>query len=155
MRNNWYLELIFPFLEVCKKTKKFWYFCGNKKISWILKKDLAEVGAKVIMDGCDKEILNLANKPISFKELGEELIKAINEQIEIKEVSKNEYKEWIKTTDISKLGLYLTETYQDYLLAGNNGEEDATSEDMESIIQHPVTPYSEAIKYLFEHGNCY
>ena len=134
-----------------KKIKNFLYYCGDKKISWILKKDLAEAGAKVIIDGSEKEILDFANRPISFKELGEYLVEATKEKIEIKEVSKEEFNQFIKETDISKTGSYLSTAYQDYLIKGNNGEENGTVDDLENILQHPVTNYSESIKYLFEH----
>ena len=152
LRNNWYIELIFPFLEAAKKEKKLLYYCGDKKISWILKKDLAEVGANVILDGYDGEILDLANKPVSFKELGEFLIQATGEKIEIKEVSKDEFEKWISKVQISQLGLYLVKNYQDYLVKGNNGEEDASEKDVEKILKHSITNYPDSIKFLIEHG---
>lgn len=143
LRNNWYFEMIFPLLDVGRQTKKFLYFCGDKKLSWILKKDLTEVGAKVIIDGCDKEILNLANKPVTFKELGECLKEATKEEIDIKSVLKEEFEAWLKEQKISQVGTYLATSYQDYMVQGNNGEEDATAEEMESILKHPITSYTD------------
>ena len=155
LRNNWYFEMIFPLLDVGRQTKKFLYFSGEKKLSRILRKDLTEAGANVIIDGCDKEILNLANKPVTFKELGESLKEAIKEEIEIKAVSKEEFETWLKEQKISQLVSYLATSYQDYMVKGNNGEEDATAEDLESILKHPVTSYIDSIKYLTEHGCSY
>lgn len=152
LRNNWYFEMIFPLLNVGRKTKKFLYFSGDKKLSWVLKKDLAEVGAKVIIDGCDKEILDLANKPVTFKELGEFLIEATHEKVEIKEVSKAEFEEWLKNQEISQIGSYLAISYQDYMIKGNNGEEDATAEEIENFLKHPLTSYTDSIKYIIENG---
>ena len=151
LRNNWYFEIIYPLLLVAKNEKKLLYYCRDKKISWILKKDLAEAGAKIIIDGYDKEILDFANKPISFKELGAYLEEATKEKIEIKEVSKEEFNNFIGKTNISKMGSYLSTAYQDYMIKGNNGEENATAEDLEKILQHPVTSYPDSIKYLLDH----
>ena len=151
LRNNWYLELIFPLLETAKKQKKLLYYSGDKKISWILKKDLAEAGAKIILDKCDKEILDFANKPCSLKELGNYLIEATNEKIHIKEVTKEEFENWINSTGISQMGRFLSISYQDYILKGNNGEENGTPEDLEQILNHSVTSYPDSIKYLLNH----
>ena len=38
--------------------------------------------------------------------------------------------------------------YQDYTLAGNNGEENLTSDELEKTLGHPITPFTEALKEL-------
>ena len=48
------------------------------------------------------------------------------------------------------MGSYASTAFQDYLIKGNNGEEDGTAEDLEKILQHPVTSYPDSIKNLLE-----
>ena len=50
--------------------------------------------------------------------------------------------------EITDLGRMLAASYQDYALAGNNGEENLTAEVFEKVLGHPLTPLADAIKEL-------
>ena len=50
--------------------------------------------------------------------------------------------------EISDLGRMLAASYQDYAVAGNNGEENLTTDDFEKVLGHPLTSLADAIKEL-------
>lgn len=148
LRNNWYLELISPFIANSVETKKFWYYSGDEQISWALKREYAEVGAKVIAGGNYGSVLELAGRPCTFKELAQAAEAATDQSIDIQEVTRNDFNHNMAQTGISQLGLILATTYQDYAIAGNNGESEASPDVFEKVLGHPLTPLSEALKEL-------
>lgn len=149
LRNNWYLELISPFIANSLETKKYWYYSGNEQISWALKREYAEAGARVIAGGNYGSVFEFAGRPITFKELAQAAEVAVDQTIDIKEVTRNEFDRNIALTNISKMGLMLATTYQDYAIAGDNGESEASPDVFEKVLGHPLTPLSEALKELF------
>lgn len=148
LRNNWYLELIAPFISASVKTKEFRYYSGEAQISWALKREYAEAGAKVIAGGDYAPVLELAGTPHTFKELAQAAETAADQPIEIQEVTRNEFDRHMAQTGISQMGLMLATNYQDYAAAGNNGETDASPSVFEEVLGHPLAPLSEAVKEL-------
>lgn len=144
LRDNWYVEMPASYLNACKKYGKYLYFSDEGVVSWALKREYAEAGARVIADGSYEGILNLSNTPITYKELGE----AFNLETEL--VSRKEFENVLSKLDISDIGAMLTLTYQDYAQAGGNGEEEGNPTEFEKILGHPLTPYSEAIEEVIE-----
>jgi len=145
LRNNWYLELIAPFIANSVKEKKFWYYSGDAQISWALKREYAEAGARVIAGGHYGSVLELAGRPCTFNELAQAAEAATDQAIDINEVNRNDF---VAQTGISQMGMMLATTYQDYAIAGNNGESEASSVVFEKVLGHPLTPLSEALKEL-------
>lgn len=150
LRNNWYLEIIAPFLKAASDAGKFDYYSGDKKISWALKREYAEAGAKVILNKNENEILNLSGNPVTLRDLGQATAKAMNKNIEIDEVNKDEFGKYLNKIDISSLGTMLVNTYQDYAINGNNGEDKANSKTFENILGHPLTPLDKGISELIK-----
>jgi len=148
LRNNWYLELIAPFIADSVKAKKFWYYSGDEQLSWALKREYAEAGARVIAGGNYGPVLEFAGRPCTFKELAQAAEAATNQTIDIQEVTRNDFDRNIAQIEISQMGLMLGTTYQDYAKAGNNGESEASPAVFEKVLGHPLTPLSEALKEL-------
>ncbi|MFJ8072256.1 NAD(P)H-binding protein [Peribacillus sp. NPDC096447] len=148
LRNNWYLEIIAPFIATSVKTKNFWYYSGDEQISWALKREYAEAGARVIAGGNYGSVLEFAGRPSTLKELVHAAEAATSQTIDIQEVTRNDFDRNIAQTGISQMGLMLAKSYQDYAIAGNNGESEASPDVFEKVLGHPLTPLSKALKEL-------
>ncbi len=148
LRNNWYLEIIAPFLSVAAKTKEFPYYSREGKVAWALRREYAEAGARVIAEGGFEPILELTGEPYNFKELASAIADITEQSINIHETDKNTFVNTISKTDITELGLMLATSYQDYALKGYNGEDQANPSTFERVLGHPLTPLKEAIKEL-------
>ncbi|WP_462413627.1 NAD(P)H-binding protein [Neobacillus sp. Marseille-QA0830] len=148
LRNNWYLEIIAPFLSAAAKTKEFPYYSREGKLAWALKREYAEAGARVIAEGGFEPVLELTGEPYNFKELASAIADITEQSIYIHETDKNTFVNTISKTDITELGLMLATSYQDYALKGNNGENKANPSTFERVLRHPLTPLKEAIKGL-------
>lgn len=145
LRNNWYLEIIAPYLKVANETNNFFYYAKDNKVSWALKREYAEAGAKVILKESEKEIITLSRNGITFRELGEKL-RENNDSLRIKGISKEEWLKSVENTDISDIGRKTAVLYQDYALSGNNGEDKLSSKEFEEVLGHALTPMNKAIK---------
>lgn len=135
LRNGWYVEMMMPYIEASAKMGVFPYYAGDAKVAWVAKRDLAEAGARVIANGCDEEILELSGNAVTYAELA----KSTGKAMEIKPVSRNEFLAVMAKSGISQMGMMLAQSYQDYAVQGNNGEEKLTSDVLEKVIGHKLT----------------
>ena len=148
LRNCWYLEMAAPLAAAAIKTGRYPYYAGDALVSWALKHELAEAGARVITGEGYPEILELAGKPVSYKEIGEAAQALTDKGIELMAVTKDEFNKLMDGSGIDQIGLMLGNAYQDYALTGNNGEAESTPDIFEQVLGRPLTPISEAIGKL-------
>lgn len=139
LRNSWYMELNQGLFDYAKKTKKFEYFATKGKLSFALKREYAEAGARVIATGNEKEIINLANTPYSYLDMAEATKQAMNEDIEIKQIPMADYIPDLVQAGIDQQWAGVSESYQEYTFNENNGEENADKTEFERILGHPLT----------------
>ena len=148
LRDNWYTELISDFVKACVNTGKFPYYATEGKVAFALKREYAEAGARVITGEGYPEVLTFAGTPVSYEELAVAAEEAVGKKLDIRKVSKEEFATSFKEGEISQLGMMMGTNYQDYVLAGNNGEENLTPDELEKTLGHKITPLSEALKEL-------
>ncbi len=148
LRNSWYMELHQSFVNMAKKSGEIQYFSGKGKVSGLLKTELAEAGARVILGDNFPEIINLTSKPFYYGEFAEAVQIALNKDITIKEVSKEAYENFVATLNLSPMDTMLGGSMQQYAIAGNNGEEDSTPSTIETILGRELLPLAEAIKTI-------
>ena len=148
LRNCWYLEMAAPLAATAMKTGRYPYYAGDALVSWALKRELAEAGAKVITGEGFDEVLELGTTPVSYREIGEAAQTLTDKSIEIMAVTKDEFNSLMVDSGIDQVGLMLGGAYQDYAIAGNNGEAESTPDVFEKVLGHPLTPLAEALKEL-------
>ena len=148
LRDNWYTELISDFVKACVNTGKFPYYATEGKIAFALKREYAEAGARVITGEGYPEVLTFAGTPVSFAELAAVAEEIAGKKLDVKKGTKEAFASEFKEGEISQLGMMLGTNYQDYTLAGNNGEKDLTPEELEKTLGHPITPLADALKEL-------
>lgn len=148
LRNNWYTEVNQGLIRYAAKAKALPYFSEDGMISTALKREYAEVGARVIAEGGYPEILNLAGKPYNYQELAQAISKAIGEPVEIVETSEDEAMKHMLAGGISEQWANVANFYQEYVRKGNNGEAEADPTEFEKIFGRPLTPLAKAVKEI-------
>ena len=73
---------------------------------------------------------------------------AAEKKLDIYETPRGKFPMEFSVGEITDLGRMLAASYQDYAVAGNNGEENLTTDDFEKVLEHPVTPLADAIREL-------
>ena len=148
LRNNWYTELISDFVKACVNTGKFPYYATEGKIAFALKREYAEAGAKVITGEGYPEVLTFAGVPVTFAELAAVAEEIAGKKLDVRQVTKDEFASEFKSGEISQLGMMLGTNYQDYTLAGNNGEESLTPDELEKTLGHKIATLTEGLREL-------
>ena len=74
--------------------------------------------------------------------------RAGGKKLDVKVVTREEFETAFTEDEISPLGKMLSTNYQDYALAGNNGEEALSPEELEKVLGHEITPLPDALKEL-------
>ena len=144
LRDNWYVDMMASYMNACEKAGEFIYYSKDGVISWALKREYAEAGARVILNGNYGEVVNLSNTPVTYAELAESI------GLETKEVIKEEFMAQMADMDISEMGVMIASNYQDYALAGNNGEDEGDPSEFEEVLGHPLAPYSESVREVID-----
>ncbi len=74
--------------------------------------------------------------------------RAGGKKLDVKVVTREEFETAFTEDEISPLGKMLSTNYQDYALAGNNGEEALSPEELEKVLGREITPLVDALKEL-------
>lgn len=133
-------------LKSAKKTGKFYYTSDKGIISYALRREYAEAGARVILGNNNPEILNLARKGISFLELAKIVEKALGKKLEVKKVTLEEFEKYLDDAKATPVGKFGSISMQKYDQGGNNSEEKNNSTDFEKILGRPLESYEDIIK---------
>lgn len=148
LRNGWYSEINQPLFEFALETKKFPYFSKDAKLTFALKREYAEAGARVISNANYPKILNLTGQPISYQELGVATKTALGTDIDILDVTSDEFQNIIRENKITAQGLSIAQIYQKYALNSDNSEASADPTEFEQVLAHPLTTPVDTIKEL-------
>lgn len=148
LRNSWYMEVNQSLFDYAKKTNEFPYFATEGKLSFALKKEYAEAGARVIADGDYGEIINLAGQPRTYEQMALATQKAFDTEVNIKKISEENFVPTLENAGIS--GATVSKLYQEYTLKGNNGEAQADSTEFEEVLGHSLLDLPSAIKVATE-----
>ena len=148
LRNSWYTELNQALFDYAAKTRQFPYFAKEGKLSFALKREYAEAGARVIANGNYGEVLDLAGEPKSYHQIAFATQEALNTKLDIEEIPASKFVSTLESSGIPAQWASVSEAYQEYTLKGNNGEDKADTADFEKILGHPLMNLSSAIKEL-------
>ena len=146
LRDAFYLEISAPQLKAASVTGDFPYFAGEGRVAWALKREYAEAGARVILAGSAPEVVHLAGRPVTYGELGTALATTLKRSIVNRAVTRSAFMQSLPASGMSAMGQQLAVAYQDYALAGKNGEAQADTTEFERILGHRLTPLPEAIR---------
>ncbi|ORX86049.1 NAD(P)-binding protein [Anaeromyces robustus] len=141
LRNNWYIDLEEGLLHATKNTGSFLYTTKENKLSFALRREYAEVGARVILKEDNfyyNKIINLARTPFTYPELGKMVEEALGKKIEIKEVSMDEFQKYLEEANVTQQGKSVSLSMQTYVKNGNNGEELGDPKEFEEVLSRKL-----------------
>ncbi|GEO74940.1 NAD(P)-dependent oxidoreductase [Levilactobacillus namurensis] len=148
LRNGFYLEMVAPQLKAAIQTGYLSDASAGGRVAWVLKQDLAEAGARVVLADHTPEIVNLAGRPVTYQELGQVAAKVAQKTIQVHEVSGTQLLDNLAMAHLTPMEQQLTAAYQSYAQVGHNGEDVADSRTLEQILGRPVTDLAVAVEQI-------
>lgn len=145
LRNNWYLENELGFIEEGKNNRPFVYSAGEGKTGWALEREYAEAAAKVLLLDNPKEIYELAGPAVTYAQLAQALQKATGNDFEIKSVSDDEYKQYLKDTGTDEAYLDTIISFQDWI---HDGTLDENTTDLPEVLGHDLPTLEDSLKEI-------
>jgi len=146
LRNNWYLENEISSFKEAVSSNVWINSIGDAKVAWALRKDYAEAIAKVLAsNGHENTIYELSRKPISVKELVEEISKVTGKEISVNNIDKIQYSEILKSKGLPEPVVDFVVSLQTSI---TNGSLNVESEDFEKLLGHSVTSIEDSVKEI-------
>ena len=146
LRNNWYLENEISSFKEAVSSNVWTNSIGDAKVAWALRKDYAEAIAKVLAsNGHENTIYELSRKPISVKELVEEISKVTGKEISVNNIDKIQYSEILKSKGLPEPVVDFVVSLQ---VSITNGSLNVESEDFEKLLGHSVTSIEDSVKEI-------
>lgn len=148
LRNNWYLELDEAIIKAAVQTGKF-YYLSDKKISWTLRREYAEAGAKVILGEGYPKVIELTRNAVTYPELASAIEQATSRNLDVRKVTPQEFEENLSNAGIDNMGKALAMNMQNYAQC-DNGEEHFTQTAFEQVLGHPLSSLADSVKELLD-----
>ena len=148
LRNGWYLEMAAPLAAAAARTGVFPTFAPDAKVAWVLKRELAEAGARVVAGEGFPERIDLPGHPVSYTEFAAAAAEATGKDISVEVVDPDEYEKALEGSGISQLGLMLGQSYMAWAAAGDSLEAQADPAAFEKLLGRPLTPLPQALSEL-------
>ncbi|MGM0294375.1 SDR family oxidoreductase [Enterococcus mundtii] len=145
LRNNWYLENEMPLIGVALKTGQFVYAAGEGKTGWALKREYAEVAAKVLAGMDYPEVLELSGKPITYQALAEQVAKVSGKSLDILSLAPDEFTDKLTASGFSQGGAEMTTAIQNDI---RNNQLDVTSDDFAKVLGRELTSIEDGLREL-------
>lgn len=146
LRNNWYLENEISSFKEAVSSNVWTNSIGDAKVAWALRKDYAEAIAKVLASsGHENTIYELSRKPISVKELVEEISKVTGKEISVNNIDKIQHSEILKSKGLPEPVVDFVVSLQ---VSITNGSLNVESEDFEKLLGHSVTSIEDSVKEI-------
>ncbi len=146
LRNGWYLENCQPYLKTAVKTGKFWYVADQGTVSFALRREFAEAGARLILQEQPKRHITLTRWAYSYPEIGQALALACQKDLEIKAVDADTFITYLTQAGVPSKHAYKELTFQQYVKAGHNGEELSDQRVLEDVLGRKLEPFAEIVK---------
>jgi len=134
-----------PLIEVALKTGQFVYAAGEGKTGWALKREYAEVAAKVLAGMDYPEVLELSGKPITYQALAEQVARVSGKSLEILSLDADEFTAKLTTSGFSQGGAEMTTAIQNDI---RNNQLDVTSDDFEKVLGRKLTSIEDGLREL-------
>lgn len=144
LRNNWYLENEVVFLQSGAANNPTLYWANNHA-GWALEREYAEAAAKVVASDNTQEIYEFAGPARTYEDLGHALQKATGNDFEIKQVSSDEYTEYLEKAGSDHATAAMFASFQAPI---DSGALDENSDDLEKVLGHSLMLIEDAIKEI-------
>ncbi|WP_125607449.1 NAD(P)H-binding protein [Lapidilactobacillus bayanensis] len=146
LRNNWYLENEIGFLQSGQQNQTAAYWAGHQA-GWALEREYAEAAAKVLTMEKPQQVYEFAGPANSYPDLGAALQRATDQQVSVKQVTRNQYIEGLVATGLDKATATMFASFQEPIDDGALQEETV---DLPKVLGHNLTSLPEAIKEILK-----
>jgi NAD(P)H dehydrogenase (quinone) len=146
LRNNWYLENEMPLVGSALANGKFVFAAEDGQAGWALKREYAEVAAKVLVGKQEfAEVLELSGQPVTYATLAAALEEATGKTLE---VVKGTDEEVVAQLELGGLPNFVATLFLGFQKDIKSGVLNVDSTDFEQALGHPLTPLAAAFKEL-------
>jgi NAD(P)H dehydrogenase (quinone) len=146
LRNNWYLENEMPLVGSALANGKFVFAAEDGQAGWALKREYAEVAAKVLVGKQEfAEVLELSGQPVTYATLAAALEEATGKTLE---VVKGTDEEVVAQLELGGLPNFVATLFLGFQKDIKSGVLNVASTDFEQALGHPLTPLAAAFKEL-------
>ena len=148
LRNNWYLGNERSTIQAVIGGAPWITAGGNGKVGWATREEYAEAAANVLLDDSIRnEVFELSGTPMTQAELAAQVAGLLGRQIEVKQVSDEEYVATMKAAGVPDFMLPMVLSIQQGI---RKGTLDVLSNDFERVLKRPLKPMNEALKALIQ-----
>lgn len=146
LRNNWYLENEIGSIQGAVAAAPWVTSAGNGKVGWAARADYAEAAANVLTGaGHENSVYELSGTPLTQEELTAIISDVIGKNVKVLEVDDDAYAKIMAEVGVPEAVLPIVVAIQQGIREGWLNIE---SNDLEKILNHPVTPLAEVIREL-------
>lgn len=146
-RNNWYFENELGTVDAAIKHGVFLYQGATGKAGWVLRRELAEGAAKVLVTADSPEVLEFSGKPITYAELAQAVKEATGADFKVVAATADEF-----VASLTESGL--PQEVAEIVLGIQQGIEEnqlnVDSDDLEKALGKPLTKPVDALKELLK-----
>jgi len=148
LRNNWYLRNELPSIKAAISGQPWVTAAKDGKVGWALQKDYAEAAAKVLSEsGHENTVYELSAQPLTQAELVSAVEEVIGQEIPIKRVNDEEYKQIMKKSGMPESSLPMLAAIQRGI---REGALNVKSNDFEKLLGRPAAPIKQALEELLQ-----
>lgn len=146
LRNNWYLENEAGSIQAVKAGAPWLTSAGDGKVGWATRSDYAEAAA-VVLAGEDKEsvIYELSGAPASQAELAAVVGGVLGQEVAVQQVDDAAYASIMAGAGVPEAVLPIVVAIQGAI---RDGALDIKSDDLQKLLNRPLTPLSEGVSQL-------
>lgn len=147
-KNGFYMDMIPDFAGNVLETGKLIFPAGEGKVSCILRKDIAEVLANVLLkEGFDNKEIEVANsRSYSFSDVARTIGKVTNREIEYFSPDPNEFKKQLLQAKVPPM---MAEMSTAFAVAFSQGEMDLPDDTAKQILGRDVTTLEEYLERIY------
>lgn len=141
LRNNWYLENEAGAIKAAMAGQPFVYSAGDGQVGWALEKEYAQAASRVLVTPQPKSVYEFSGAPLTYRELA----KHIPGDFEVKSVDDETYADILQRNGLDAGTAHFVTLVQAFI---RKGELSMTSDDLPTVLEHPLTPIDEAIAII-------
>ncbi|WP_461215703.1 NAD(P)H-binding protein [Lacticaseibacillus sp. GG6-2] len=143
LRNNWYLENESSSLKAGAAGRPVVYSAADGQAGWALEREYAEAAANVLTSTDPKTVYEFAGAPHTYADLAA----AIGSDVTTQQVSDADDQAGLEKTGLPKgVAGFITATQR----VIREGGLKPTTNDLETVLGHPLTPLADAVKEVLK-----
>ncbi|MFK4438753.1 NAD(P)H dehydrogenase (quinone) [Paenibacillus sp. RC21] len=148
LRNNWYFENEVGSIQGAMAGAPWVTSAGKGKVGWVLRKDLGEAAAKVLVgEGHENTVYELSGRLMTQEEFATVLSDVLGKDIPVQQVDDATFAEMMKGAGVPEAYIpMLVNTQKGF----RNGALEVESNDLEKLLGRPVTPAKEALTQIID-----